>query len=481
VNVRGLLVNVRLIVCGVTLLLAACTLAPTYHAPSVPLPVEAFKEAGDWLPALPGDTQARGAWWVAFGEPKLNELERTLQDSNPDVRGALARLEQARAIALGARSATLPSVSADASAKREHLSANAPVAGAGETFNDFIAGLNLSWEIDVFGRLRSEANAAGARVEASNADLAALTLSLEAELANDYFTLRGADAQLRLLEDTVRTYDRAYELTRDRYDGAIAAATDVDQADTQRQNARAQLAAVRLQRAQLEHAIAVLLGAVPSAFSLESGTLAGAPPPIDAGLPSTLLQRRPDVASAERAVAAANAEIGAARAAWFPVFTLTGSGGFESSSTSNWLGAPSRFWSVGPSGQVPLLDFGARSAITRHAWAVYDESVANYRKTTLTAYQEVEDNLAALHHLADELAADEAASASAQRAAYHADRRYAAGVADYIEVTTTQTTALQAERAALDARVARINAAVGLVRATGGGWGREQLALESSR
>jgi NodT family efflux transporter outer membrane factor (OMF) lipoprotein len=473
--------SVRLGIGSVAALLAACTLAPKYREPPVTTPVSSFKEAGDWLRAHPADTQVRGAWWIAFGEPKLDELERTMHESNPDVRAALARFEQARALALSARSNIFPSIGAGASARREHLSANAPVAGAGETFNDLITSLNLSWEIDVFGRLRSEATAAGARAVASDADLAAITLSLEAELASDYFTLRGADAQLRLLQDTVQAYDRAYELTRNRYEGAIAAATDVDQADTQRQNARAQLAAVRLQRAQLEHAIAVLLGAVPSAFTLESGELAGEPPSVDAGLPSTLLQRRPDIASAERAVAAANAEIGVARAAWFPVFSLTGGAGFESSSASSWITAPSRFWSVGPAGQVPLLDFGARTALTRHAWAVYDEAVANYRKATLTAYQEVEDNLAALHHLADELAADEAAAASAQRAAYHADRRYSAGVADYIEVTTTQTTALQAQRAVLDARVSHINAAIGLVRATGGGWSREQLALESTR
>ena len=461
---------------GLAALLSACTLAPKYHEPATPGVVD-YKEAGDWLPAHPLDAEPGSNWWSAFGDSTLDELERALRDSNPDVRAALARFEQARALALSARSSIFPSVAAGASAKREHLSANAPVAGAGETFNDFIASLNLSWEVDLFGRLRSEANAAGARAQSSHADLAAITLSLEAELASDYFTLRGADAQLRLLQDTVQTYDRAYELTRDRYEGAIAAATDVDQADTQRQNARAQLAAVKLQRAQLEHAIAVLLGSVPSAFALKAGELASAPPPLGAGLPSTLLLRRPDVASAERAVAAANAEIGVARAAWFPVFTLSGAAGFESSAASSWVGAPSRFWSVGPAGQVPLLDFGARTALTRRAWAAYDEAVANYRKTTLTAYQEVEDNLAALHHVTDELAADEAAAASAQRAAYHADKRYTAGVADYIEVTTTQTAALQAQRAALDARVSLLNAAVGLVRASGGGWSREQLAL----
>ena len=250
----------------------------------------------------------------------------------------------------------------------------------------------------------------------SAADLAAVDLSLQAELATDYFSLRGDDTTIQLLEDTIKVYDRAYELTKNRYDEGISAATDVDQADTLRQNARAQLAAVRLERAQLEHAIAVSVGRVPSRVRARAGAVGGRGPPIDSGLPSELLERRPDVARAERAMAAANAQIGVARAAWFPVFTLPGAGGFESIIGSQWFKAPSRFWSVGPCATVPLLDVGARSALNKQARAAYDEAVANYRKTTLTAYQEVEDNLAALHHLADELTADEAAATSAQRA-----------------------------------------------------------------
>jgi NodT family efflux transporter outer membrane factor (OMF) lipoprotein len=464
---------------AVSALITGCSLAPRYQQPST-TPVAEYKEAGDWMPAHPPSAaDLHGSWWEAFGDPRLIELEKQLGEANLDVRAAVARFEQARAVATRARSDVFPSLGADASAKRSRSSANAPLAsilgGHPVTQNDFIAGLNLSWEIDLFGRLRNAAAAAGAQAQASAADFAAVQLSLQAELASDYFSARGADATITLLEDTIKTYDHAYELTRNRYQEGVAAATDVDQADTQRQNARAQLAAVRRDRAQLEHAIAVLLGQVPSAFTLEPGPLAAAPPALDAPLPSTLLQRRPDVASAERAVAAANAQIGVARAAWFPVFTLTGAAGYESVLASNWMKAPSRFWSAGPSGQIPLLDFGARSALNAQARGAYEETVANYRKTTLVAYQEVEDSLAGLHHLAEERAADEAASASAQRSAYHADQRYNSGVADYIEVTSTHTAALQAQRDTISARVAELNAAVALVRASGGGWTRDQL------
>jgi len=460
-------------------LLSACSLAPHY-APPAAAEVVSYKESGDWLPAYPADLQPRGAWWEAFGDPALNDLERQLQ-ANPDLQAAVARFGEAHAVAQRAHSDLFPSVSARASAERERLSANAPLAqtfgGKSVTYNDFVTALDLSWEIDLFGRLRNTAAAAGAQAQASAADLAAVELSLRAELASDYFSLLGDDATIRLLEDTLGTYDRAYELTRNRYQEGIAAATDVDQADTQRQNARAQLAAVRRERAQLEHAIAVLVGQLPSSFSLARGTLSSAPPPIDYAMPSELLQRRPDVARAERAVAAANAQIGVARAAWFPVFTLGGAVGFEATQAAKWLNAPSQFWSVGPSAQVPVLDFGARSAINHQARASYEETVASYRKTTLVAFQEVEDSLAALHHSADELTADEAAAKSAASSARHADERYTAGVADYVEVTTTHTAALQAQRAALSARVAELNAAVALVRASGGGWSRTESAL----
>lgn len=460
---------------GTVVALAGCTLAPRYEAPATPR-VEHFAEAGNWMPAHPADGEPRGDWWRAFDEPTLDDLEQRLSRSNPDLQAAVARLSEARATALEARSAEFPTIDADASATRGRSSAHAPLASLlgnkASTSDDFVTDLSLAWEIDLFGRLRSAAAAARAEAQASAADLGAVKLSLRAELATDYFALRGADATTQLLEDAVKDYDRAYEVTHNRYGEGIAAATDVEQADTLRQNARAQLAAVRLQRAQLAHAMAVLVGEPPSTFQLASGPLAGSPPAFDPGQPSTLLERRPDVAGAERAVAAANAEVGVARAAWFPVFSLSGAAGYESTVASTWLNAPSRFWSVGPAGSLPLLDAGARLAGSRGAWAAYDEAVANYRKTTLVAYQEVEDSLVALRRLAQERAADEAAAASAKESAYHADQRYAAGVADYLEVTTTHTAALQAERDALAARVDQYQATIALVRATGGGWAR---------
>ena len=459
-------------------LLAACSLAPPYNPPATEA-VAQFKEAGEWMPAQPADARQRGQWWEVFTDPQLNGLETRLDTANPDLQAAVARFAQARAIARQDVSHEFPTLGAGASATRARSSATGPYSSfygnVPVTSNDFITSLNLNWEIDLFGRLRNTANAARAQAQSSEADAAAVALSLQAELATDYFSLRGDDTTIVLLEDTIKVYDHAYDLTKNRYQEGISAATDVDQADTLRQSARAQLASVRRDRAQLEHAIAVLLGVLPSTFALEPAQLASSVPAIDAGLPSGLLQRRPDVARAERAMAAANAGIGVARAAWFPVFSLTGDAGFQSLIGSQWLKAPSRIWSVGPSATVPLLDFGARSGLNQQARATYDEAVANYRKTTLTAYQEVEDNLAALHHLADEVTADEAASKSAESAASHSDKRYDAGVADYIEVTTTHTAALQEERDAISARVLQLNAAVALVRATGGGWTNDRI------
>jgi outer membrane protein, multidrug efflux system len=468
---------------GAVVSLSACSLAPHYVKPATPK-VDHFVEAGDWMPAHPADGASRGLWWQTFNDPTLDDLEQRLSSSNPDLQAAVARLGQARAVLLNSRSQEFPTLDADASATRERSSANAPLASLmdhkASTYNDFVGDVSFAWEVDLFGRLRSATAAARAEAQASAADLSAVELSLRAELATDYFALRGADATTRLLEDAVRDYDRAYTVTDNRYEQGIAAATDVEQADTLRQNARAQLAAARLQRAQFAHAIAVLIGEPPSNFSIAPGPLAGMPPAFDPGVSSTLLERRPDVASAERAVAAANSEIGVARAAWFPVFSLSGAAGYESTVASSWLNAPSRFWSIGPAGSLPLLDAGARLAGDRQAWSVYDEAVANYRKTTLVAYQEVEDSLVALHRDAEERAADEAAAVSAGRSAYHADKRYAAGVADYLEVSTTHTAALQAEVAALSARVAEFQATIALVRATGGGWTSDAQAARQS-
>ncbi|HTY92616.1 MAG TPA: efflux transporter outer membrane subunit [Steroidobacteraceae bacterium] len=465
-----------------TLALGACSLAPTYVRPTLGQDAAQYKEAGEWAPAAPADEQPRADWWQAFGDAQLDALESRLRTGNPDLRAGVARFDEARAIAGEARSRFYPQLNLDASGVRGRASSNGPNAlAAGKTGDDFVTSLDMAWEIDLFGRLRNTAAAARARAQGSAADLAALELSLQAELATDYFTLRGDDSTVKLLEDSVAQFDTAWQQTRRRYDTGVAAATDVDQADALRQSARAQLAATRLQRSRLEHAIAVLLGSTPAAFSLEPAPLAAEPPAIRVALPSVLLERRPDVASAERALAAANAGIGIARAAWFPVFSLqAAAAGFESTATAGWIGAPSRFWSVGPGGQLPLLDAGGRSALNRQARAAYEEALAGYRKVALTAYQEVEDSLVAVHRLGEEQAADAAAATSAQSAAFHADERYAAGVADYVEVTTTHTAALSARSAALAAQAARLNAAVALVRALGGGWSAGPTGSSSS-
>lgn len=459
--------------------IAGCSLAPRYEAPA-PRAIATYKEAGDWIGAQPADTTARGPWWRAFGDPVLNDLQERLPAQSPDYRAALARLEQARALAGVSRSALFPTLGVAAAASRQRSSANAPLsAGKSITQDDLSASVGLNWEIDLLGRLRNAAAAAGASAKASEADLAAVELALRAELASDYFSLRGDEAIVKLLDDAVAAYDRAYELVRNRYVSGIAAATDVDQADTLRQNARAQRAAVRLDRSQQEHAIAVLMGQTPAQFELPAAAFTGEPPPLQTVLPSTLLQRRPDVAAAERRMAAANAQVGVARAAWFPVFSLGATAGYESIQSASWFQAPSRFWSLGPSAAVTLLDAGARSAQTRAARAAYEATLANYRKTALVAYREVEDALAALRNLADALADDEAAAASAQRSAAQAVYRYNAGVADYLEVAVTQTAALQAQQAALQVRVQRLNQAIALVRAMGGGWSASSAVAEA--
>jgi NodT family efflux transporter outer membrane factor (OMF) lipoprotein len=457
-------------------LFAACSLAPEYRAPDAPVPT-AFKETGDWQPAAPADASIRGPWWAAFGDAQLDALETRLQSSSQDLRAAVARYEQARAAAGQTRASLYPSIEAGASATRARESGNQPGGNGREQSvgNELLASMSLSWELDVFGRLRNLTAAQDRRVEAAAGDLAALDLALQAELAADYFQLRGADATIALIDETVTAYQRTADLTRNRYEGGIAAAADVDQAEAQLQDALGQAAEVRLQRAQFEHAIAVLTGQPPASVTIAAAPFVAEPPAIDAGLPSTLLQRRPDIAGAERRVAAANAEIGVANAAWFPVFGFGATGGYEATKSSQWFDAPSRFWSIGPSVTTPVLDPGAIAAGKRGAQAAYDAAVAGYRQSVLTAYREVEDNLAALRHLAEEVTREEAAAAAAQRSVFHANKRYAAGVADYLEVTSNQTRALSAQRGALDARVRRAIAGVQLVRALGGGWTQDQL------
>jgi NodT family efflux transporter outer membrane factor (OMF) lipoprotein len=457
--------------------LTACNFAPTYRTPEAPAPA-AFKEAGtDWQTAQPADAAPRGAWWQAFGDPQLDQLEHRLVDANQDLRAAVARYEQARAQVRVDRADLWPTLDIGAGLTRQRQSGNSPRHSPNlpTVYNDYSLSADFSYELDLWGRVRNTLSAAKAQAQASAGDLAALNLSLQAELASNYFSLRAADTEQQLLDDTVAAYQKALELTRNRYQGGAAAAADVDQAQTQLETARAQAADVRLQRARLEHAIAVLVGVPPSALSLATAPLELQPPPITPRLPSQLLQRRPDIAAAERRVLAANAQIGVARAAYFPVFSLDASAGFESRNSQSWIDAPSRLWSLGPSALLTVFDAGRREALSDQARAAYDESVASYRQSVLTAYREVEDNLAALRLLDEELQREEAAVAAAQRALNQAQNRYKGGIVTYLEVVSAQNVALQAQRTEVNLRVQRITAGVLLVKALGGGWNADQL------
>ena len=456
--------------------LTGCSFAPVYKTPDSAPAASEYKESGDWKSAQPLDSQDRGAWWVIFHDPQLDALESRVGDANQGLKSALARLQQARAATRIARSDLFPTLSAASSATRARTSTNGPtyVPGRNPVYNSFDLEADLSYEVDVWGRVRNTVTAAKASQQASAADLATLNLSIHAELAADYFALRSEDAQQVLLDQTVVDYAKSLQLAQNLYSGGAAAIADVAQAQAQLETARTQAADIRLQRAQTEHAIAVLLSENPSAFHLEPNPLPlELPPPIDPGLPSSLLERRPDVAAAERRVAAANAQIGVARAAYFPVFSLAAAAGLDSAHSSNWLNAPSRFWSLGPAaGVLTLFDAGRHRAQTAQAKAIYDEQVADYRSTVLTAYQEVEDNLAALRQLQQESVTEAAAVTATAKALQQAQYRYKAGLVTYLEVATTENAVLQAQLSNVAIQTRRMNASVLLVKALGGGWQR---------
>ena len=462
------------------LALGACSFAPTYKTPDSAPPAAVYKE-GDWKPAEPADAQSRGAWWAIFQDPALDRLEAQAAAANQDLKAAYARLQQARAATRIARADLFPTLTVGGSAARSRTSVNSPTfpKGAEPVGNNFDLQADLSYEIDVWGRVRNTVAAARASQQASAADLATLNLGLQAELASDYFSLRSQDTQQQLLDQTVEDYTKALDLTQNLYNGGAAALTDVAQAQAQLETARTQAADIRLQRAQTEHAIAVLVGENPSAFHTDINPLANsaAPPPIDPGLPSSLLERRPDVAAAERRTAAANAQIGVARAAYFPVFSLAAAAGFDSTQTSNWLSAPSQLWSAGPgAGLLTVFDAGRHRAQSAQAKAAYDEQVANYRNTVLTAYQEVEDNLAALRDLQQESVSEAAAVKATATALEQAQYRYKAGLVTYLEVATAENTSLQAQLANVSIQLRRMSASVLLVKALGGGWRSGELS-----
>ena len=461
---------------------AACSFAPPYRVPDTGKAPDRYKEDGDWKMAEPRDAAPRGSWWTLYADAELSALEEKIQDSNLTLKAAFARLEQARAQYRIARADLFPTVIADSSAARERFSANAPrnVPGFRTLYNDFVLGADFSYEIDLWGRVRNEVTAARANAQASAADLASIELALRTQLAEDYFNLRADDAEIELLDQTVQDYQKSVDLEISLFDGGAAALADVAQAEAQLDNARTQDADVRLQRSQAEHAIAVLVGENPSTFSLAINALPidTVPPPIDPGLPSTLLERRPDIAEAERRVAAANAQIGQARAAYFPKFTLAATGGLESTTTSTLFSVPSRFWSLGPQVSLPIFEGGRLVAQTAQAKAAYDEQVADYRNTVLTAYQDVEDNLAALRQLQAESESDAAAVQATRTALKQAQDRYEAGIVTFLEVSVAETAALQAQVTALSIQARRMSASVLLIKALGGGW---QPPLASAR
>jgi NodT family efflux transporter outer membrane factor (OMF) lipoprotein len=460
----------------VMMMLAGCTVGPRYTRPTVPAaPTDAFKETDGWKTAQPSDQLLRGKWWEIFDDAQLNTLEGELTVSNQDLKAANARFMQARAMVHFNRAAEFPTISTAPGIASLRDSANTPYLPATKNTGDFVLPFDLSYELDVWGRVRRTVSASREEAQATAGDLETVSLSLHAELAFDYFELRGADAQKQLLEDTVKAYRDALQLTVNRFEGGAAPKSDVAQARTQLETTMVQDTDIAVQRAQFEHAIAVLLGKPPAAFSLPSSPLTLAPPEVAAGLPSQLLERRPDIAAAERRVAEANDQIGIARAAYYPTVILSASAGLEGNSITNWFTWPSRFWAVGPTALETLFDGGRRRATSQAALANYDATVANYRESTLAAFQQVEDNLVALRILSQEAQQQKEATASAQESLQIFTDRYIGGADPYLQVLTAQTIALQNERNDVDILRRRMDASVLLIKALGGGWGVSQL------
>lgn len=459
------------------LLVAACTVGPDYRRPDMTTPAS-FKEGAPWKPAQPADAGPRGAWWALFADPVLDSLMVRVATANQNVRMAEAQYRQARALSQQARAGLFPTVGASGAATRSKTPslANRPTLTRAPV-NNYDLQLDVSWEIDLWGRVRRTLEAGRATEQAAAADRDSILLAAQAELAQNYFLLRVADLERQLLDDTVAAYARNVELTRNRYAAGVAAKVDVAQAQTQLASTRAQALDLGVQRARLEHAIALLLGEAPSTFSLAPAPLAAGLPDIPPGLPSDLLQRRPDVAAAERRMAAANARIGVAAAAWYPSLTLNGASGYRSASLDDLFLAPARFWSLGPTAALTLFDAGLRKAQREQVEAAYDAEVATYRQTVLTGFQEVEDNLAALRILAEEGEAQAQAVASGRESVRLANNRYKAGTASYLDVIAVQAIALNNERNAAAVLGQRLTASVLLVKALGGGWEDKPAAV----
>jgi NodT family efflux transporter outer membrane factor (OMF) lipoprotein len=466
----------RILLSVAVMQLTGCVVGPKYHTPTVESP-PAYKEVGDWKPAQPNDQNLGGEWWKVFQDPQLDALEQQVNVSNQNLKAAWAQFQQARAALRYYRADYYPTVTVDPSATRTRVSANSPTSTIlrGATYNDFVLPFDVSYQADVWGRVRKTVESYREQAQASAADLATVNLSIHADLAIDYFEARSLDAEERLLNSTVTDYEQALELNENRFRGGIASEVDVEQAKTQLQTTQAAAIDVGVARAQYEHAVAILVGKPPAEFSLPPLPLTAPPPHIPISLPSELLERRPDIAASERRVASANAQIGVAKSAYYPTINLGASGGFESSAITTLINGPSGLWSMGLSAVGTVFDVGRRRALTDQARAAYDYQVASYRENVLTGFQQVEDNLAAVRILEHEAQVQDEAVKAAQRSLDLSVIRYKGGVTSYLEVITAQSAALSDEVTAVNILGRRMANTVLLIQALGGGWDRSSL------
>jgi NodT family efflux transporter outer membrane factor (OMF) lipoprotein len=458
-------------------LAAGCNFAPKYSVPPVATP-PAYKETNDWKTAEPADALLKGRWWEIFNDSQLNALEDQVLVSNQNIAAALENFLAARAVAKQARSAFLPTVAADPSATRTKPSSNV-TGSSGSLYSAYALPLDATWEPDLWGSIRNTFRSSTYAAQASAAQLENMRLTLQAELAADYFQLRAQDELIQLYDDTIKGYKDSVDLTRTLLETGIDSDLDVAQADTLLETTLAQATALGIQRAQYEHAIALLVGQPASAFSLEPDPRPFLPPGVPVGLPARLLERRPDIAAAERAVAQANAGIGVARAAYYPTLNLTGGTGLQSSTFSKLLSASSFYWTLGAAASETIFDYGKRKAATEQAWAEYRASVANYRQTVLTAFQQVEDNLAALRILAAETQQQDVAVRASRKNLDLAVERYKQGINNYLNVITAQESLLSNQQTAVNIRQQQMVSTVQLVMALGGGWSASDLPAPS--
>jgi NodT family efflux transporter outer membrane factor (OMF) lipoprotein len=475
-EIRHLRPHLLLVLAGL-LFTAGCAVGPKYHQPPVATP-PAYKEMGNWKTAQPSEQNLGGNWWEIFQDPQLNALEQQVNVSNQNLKQAAAQFQQARAALRNARADYYPTLAAGASATRQRYSQNRAPKSAffnGITFNDFTVPLELSYQTNAWGRVTRNVQSYRAQAQASAADLAIVNLSMHADLAVDYFAARTLDAEEKLLQNTVLQYEKALHLNEDLYQGGLASEVDVEQARTILETTRAEMIDVGVARAQYDHAVAVLVGKPPAEFSLPPLPLTAPPPPIPVGVPSELLERRPDIAAAERLVASANAQIGLAETAYYPLVNIVATGGLDSGAITTLFQGPSAIWSVGGAAIQTIFDGGHRRAATDEAKASYNSGVATYRQTVLTAFQQVEDNLAGLRILENEAGVQADAVAAAERSLSLSQTRYEGGVTSYLEVITAQNAALSDEVTAVNLLGRRMASAVLLIQALGGGWDKSTL------